>query len=366
MMVGAAALLAVSVLIVATAALAVRARVSHGTRRASATGVRVLGVLHPYANDGGGGERVLWVALRELSARRLLLGWRVVVYTGDSATPDEIRAHALKRFGIVVPPDVEFVYLRTRAAVEARTYPVATLLGQAVGSVVLLAEAVVRLPPNVLLDTTGYGFAYAAAKLMGVPKLGCYVHYPTITTEMSGRVASRAEAHNNAGVVARSAALTALKLAYYEALIRAYSASGAYADVVVANGSWTAMHLRAMWGRGSRDGGGGGGGRAGGGDGGGDGGGGGSGKGVAVSGGGGSGYGSGDVGGDVSGDGGVAIAFPPCDTTALRALPLSPRTSSPLLVLSIAQFRPEKVAPRPALAAGPNQSTQAAGHMVSE
>ena len=52
--------------------------------------------------------------------------------------------------------------------------------------------------------------------------------------------------------------------------------------------------------------------------------------------------------------------------TALRALPLSPRTSSPLLVLSIAQFRPEKVAPRPALAAGPNQSTQAAGHMVSE
>ena len=146
---------------------------------------RVLGVLHPYANDGGGGERVLWVALRELLARHQLQGWRVVVYTGDAASDDEIRAATLSRFGVDVPESVEFVRLRSRRVVEPSSYPVATLLGQAVGSLLLLLEALARAPPSVLLDTTGYGYCYAAAKALGVRRVGCYVHYPILSSEMA-------------------------------------------------------------------------------------------------------------------------------------------------------------------------------------
>ena len=51
-----------------------------------------------------------------------------------------------------------------------------------------------------------------------------------------GAVERRAGAHNNAARIASSPALTSLKLAYYRALAAAYSASGAAADVVVANG----------------------------------------------------------------------------------------------------------------------------------
>eukprot|EP00962_Isochrysis_galbana_P000413 scaffold113_cov96-Isochrysis_galbana.AAC.11 len=158
------------VLSVVAVAIVLRLRVALAARVASRTGRRVLGVLHPYANDGGGGERVLWVALRELVERQLLVGWRVVVYTGDAATPDQIRDHAARRFGVTVPAQVEFVYLRSRLAVEPGCYPVATLLGQAVGSLLMAAEAVARAPPSVLLDTSGYGFCYVLVKAIGVPK----------------------------------------------------------------------------------------------------------------------------------------------------------------------------------------------------
>ena len=69
-----------------------------------------------------GGERVLWVAIRERLARGVVdaARWRVVVYTGDAVGPAEIRAHAASRFGVDVPAEVEFVYLACRGAIEAR------------------------------------------------------------------------------------------------------------------------------------------------------------------------------------------------------------------------------------------------------
>ena len=70
---------------------------------------RTIGFLHPFCNDGGGGERVLWVAIRELL--RTFPKWNVLVYTGDAASDEEIRAHALARFGVTVPPSVVFVRL---------------------------------------------------------------------------------------------------------------------------------------------------------------------------------------------------------------------------------------------------------------
>lgn len=78
-------------------------------------------------------------------------------------------------------------------------------------------------------------------------QVGCYVHYPILTPEMSSRVATRSSAHNNAPAVARSPLLTRLKLGYYSCLTAAYRRAGRRADVVLANGSWTAGHLRQLW-----------------------------------------------------------------------------------------------------------------------
>ena len=187
-----------------------------------------IGFLHPYCNDGGGGERVLWVAIRELVARGIAHPdkWRMVVYTGDRIPPAELRANARHRFGVELPESLEFVQLSCRGWIEPSRYPVATLLGQALGSVLLAAEALLRAPPDVLVDTTGLAYCFPLVRAAGVRHLACYVHYPIVQSDMLGAVAARQAAHNNAAFFARSAVLSALKLAYYRLLLGCYAGAG--------------------------------------------------------------------------------------------------------------------------------------------
>lgn len=67
---------------------------------------RAVGFFHPYTNDGGGGERVLWCALRAVQEENPDLD--CAVYTGDDASPQSLAARALDRFGVklVRPPQV--------------------------------------------------------------------------------------------------------------------------------------------------------------------------------------------------------------------------------------------------------------------
>ncbi|ONK65656.1 uncharacterized protein A4U43_C07F39330 [Asparagus officinalis] len=59
---------------------------------------RSVGFFHPYTNDGGGGERVLWCAVRAVQEEDPDL--EVSVFTGDDATPESLSSRALDRFGV--------------------------------------------------------------------------------------------------------------------------------------------------------------------------------------------------------------------------------------------------------------------------
>lgn len=74
----------------------------------------VVAFFHPYTNDGGGGERVLWCAVRAIQEMAPALD--VVVYTGDPATPQSLAARALDRFGVKLAkaPQVNWVFLSSR------------------------------------------------------------------------------------------------------------------------------------------------------------------------------------------------------------------------------------------------------------
>ena len=70
---------------------------------------RAVGFFHPYTNDGGGGERVLWCAVRAIEEESPDLD--CLVYTGDhDATPQTLMARALDRFGVTLlsPPKVGY------------------------------------------------------------------------------------------------------------------------------------------------------------------------------------------------------------------------------------------------------------------
>jgi len=247
----------------------------------------LVGFFHPYCNAGGGGERVLWCAVN--AVQKKYPNAKCVVYTGDcDATGDEILSKAFNTFGIKVERKVHFVYLRSRFFVEAKNYPVLTLLGQSLGSVALGLEALLRCSPDIYIDTMGYAFTLPLFKYMCGCRTGCYVHYPTISTDMLAVVEGGNDSFNNRRIIASSRLLTLAKLQYYKIFAYAYGVAGRQSSVTMVNSSWTQGHIDQLWSVGSKK------------------------------------------------------IFPPCDVGKLMEIPLERSESEEKLVVSIAQFRPEK------------------------
>jgi alpha-1,2-mannosyltransferase len=143
---------------------------------------------------------------------------KIIIYTGDTeATAAQILTKARKTFNIAVDSEnLEFVFLNKRKWIEAENYPHFTLLGQSLGSIVLAMEALLKYQPDIYIDTMGYAFTFPIFYYMGNCKVGCYVHYPTISIDMLRRVQNRTLSHNNQSYVVKNPFLTWLKLFYYK------------------------------------------------------------------------------------------------------------------------------------------------------
>lgn len=217
-----------------------------------------------------------------------------VVYSGDiPSSHQDLQSHVSDRFNLLLPRPVRFIPLASRSLLEARLYPRFTLMLQALGSLVVGAEAVGRYRPDIFLDTMGYSFAYPLVKVMsgGNCKVACYIHYPIISTDMLNVVEDRTEAHNNAGFIARSGVLSSIKYYYYQYFSRLYGWVGRKSDVIMVNSSWTSGHISAIWGVENR----------------------------------------------------AKLIFPPCDIAKFASLELLPYNEKLIKkIVSIGQFRPEK------------------------
>ncbi|KAJ7201669.1 mannosyltransferase [Mycena pura] len=234
---------------------------------------------HPYCNAGGGGERVLWSAIAYIQRTHPSL--LCVVYTGDaSATKASIIDKVQSRFSIALSPaTLHFVFLTRRVLVEDSTYPHFTLIGQSLGSVGLVLEALSLFVPDAYIDTMGYAFTLPVVRLLGIPA-GAYVHYPTVSPPMISRIRARTP-----------------KLIYYHAFMLLYSLALRSARVLMVNSSWTKKHVDAVLAYPPR-----------------------------------------------LGRWGLVrprVVYPSCDTLEMARLPLEGRAHE-RIVLSIAQFRPEK------------------------
>ncbi|KAH4151928.1 asparagine-linked glycosylation protein 11 [Parastagonospora nodorum] len=214
--------------------------------RADAEWDGIVGFFHPFCNAGGGGERVLWAAIRATQKR-----WpeaTIVVYTGDhDVDKNAILKRVKDRFNIRLhPPTVHFLYLTTRHWVLASTWPRFTLLGQSLGSVVLAYDAFSLLVPDVFIDTMGYAFSLALSSWFfpDVPT-GAYVHYPTISTDMLDSLQVGGQGVN-AGTGDGYRGLAKKK--YWQLFARLYSKVGSTIDVVMTNSTWTQSHIQSLWG----------------------------------------------------------------------------------------------------------------------
>ncbi|TYH89956.1 hypothetical protein ES332_A13G017500v1 [Gossypium tomentosum] len=248
---------------------------------------RAVGFFHPYTNDGGGGERVLWCAVKAIQEQNPDLD--SVIFSGDDdASSQSLMSRATDRFGVhlLYPPKV--VHLNRRKWIEETTYPHFTMIGQSLGSVYLSWEALNKFTPLYYFDTSGYAFTYPIARLFGC-KVICYTHYPTISLDMVSRVRQRSSMYNNDAVIAKSTWLSRCKIIYYTVFSMMYGMVGSCAHLVMVNSSWTQSHVEKLWGIPKR----------------------------------------------------IKRVYPPCDTSGLQALPLERSVETPKII-SVAQFRPEK------------------------
>ncbi|XP_010534609.1 PREDICTED: GDP-Man:Man(3)GlcNAc(2)-PP-Dol alpha-1,2-mannosyltransferase [Tarenaya hassleriana] len=248
---------------------------------------RAVGFFHPYTNDGGGGERVLWCAVKAIQEETPDLD--CFVFTGDhDSSSDSLARRAVDRFGVhlLFPPKV--VHLNKRKWIEETTYPRFTMVGQSLGSVYLAWEALRKFTPFYFFDTSGYAFTYPLARLFGC-KVICYTHYPTISLDMISRVHQRNSMYNNNASIAKSNLLSSCKIIYYKVFSWMYGAVGSCTHLAMVNSSWTKSHIEAIWKVPDR----------------------------------------------------IRRVYPPCDTSGLQALSLK-RSSDPPKIISVAQFRPEK------------------------
>ena len=226
-----------------------------------------VGIFHPYCNAGGGGERVLWCAVRAIQSK--YKNAHIFIYTGDNVDPADMILNAKKRFNVdICENNIAFIFLHKRKFIEASLYPCFTLIGQSLGSVILGFEAIWKCVPgksfeasisqsminssispniDVYIDTMGYSFTYPLFRYLGGCLIGCYVHYPTISTDMLTRVMGRFSAYNNHSLISRSRLLSQLKIVYYKLFAALYGFTGRCAHTTMVNSSWTENHINRIW-----------------------------------------------------------------------------------------------------------------------
>ncbi|KAJ5736782.1 CAZyme family GT4 [Penicillium malachiteum] len=208
----------------------------------------IIGFFHPFCNAGGGGERVLWEAIRATQQR-----WPkaiCAIYTGDHEVNKTTMLERVEnRFNIHLhSPTIVLLYLTTRKYVVSSSYPYMTLLGQSLGSLVVAYDAFTLLVPDVFVDTMGYAFALALCKwLFPTVPTGAYVHYPTISTDMLSSLDDETGVQGiNSG--AGKGLKGTLKRRYWQLFAQLYGWVGRHVDVVMCNSSWTSAHIRKLWG----------------------------------------------------------------------------------------------------------------------
>ncbi|KAJ2726329.1 asparagine-linked glycosylation protein [Coemansia sp. Benny D115] len=245
-----------------------------------------IGFFHPFANAGGGGERVLWTMIKTLQEKYPFIV--SVIYSGEGIEREELVRNVHAKFGLDIDPRTVYVVELTRCEWVQRRYQRMTLLLQSLASVALAAEAVNKFCPDVFVDTIGYAFTYPLIRLLTarIPVVS-YTHYPTISSDMRTLVASREAGVNNDSTVANSVLLTMLKGIYYAAFAHMYAFSGSFAASIMTNSSWTHGHIVSLFDKPKM----------------------------------------------------TRVVYPPCDTEKLAGFALDGRQP---VIMSLAQFRPEK------------------------
>lgn len=214
---------------------------------------KTIAFFHLYCSSGGGGERVLWHSIEALLKE--YPDYVIYIYSHKSTQDDTLsiltKVRDLFKIDLITECNfverINFIPLSYSFLIEAKRYPVLTLLFQNIGSILVAIEAAYRMVPEVYIETIGFTFTLPIFKLHRCNVI-TYVHYPTISYDMIGNVRTSSHASfNNREIFVRYPMLRNAKLIYYRALAYLYGLAGRQSDLVMVNSSWTQGHINSLW-----------------------------------------------------------------------------------------------------------------------
>ena len=198
---------------------------------------------HPFASDGGGGEKVLWHMLHALEECGEARRRKRFSLAHSSPLPDQasLKKHVQARFGINLKREfgdnansVE-VYSVKADALRPTSFAVLSILRQGLASIDVIRKIFATRNPVTLVDTIGIPFAYPFCYLMGVSVLS-YVHYPLISEE------NFMDSSKNTFIP-----LSAILRSYRYSMLQLYKICGKCVSLCAVNSSWTWQRLNKSW-----------------------------------------------------------------------------------------------------------------------
>eukprot|EP01100_Stratorugosa_tubuloviscum_P007662 TRINITY_DN3167_c1_g1_i1.p1 TRINITY_DN3167_c1_g1~~TRINITY_DN3167_c1_g1_i1.p1 ORF type:complete len:328 (+),score=95.87 TRINITY_DN3167_c1_g1_i1:598-1581(+) len=148
----------------------------------------------------------------------------------------------------------------------------------------------------------GYSFVYPVFSLFGWCNVSCYVHYPTISSDMLSSVITGKHAVHNRRFSSNKF-LSWLKIIYYKLFAKTYGFFGSFSKIIMVNSKWTGNHIAEIWNK----------------------------KIIQFD--------------EISrtSKNTISIVYPPCNTLNLNQINIdNPRSLEIPIIISVAQFRPEK------------------------
>jgi len=219
-------------------------------------GTLTIGFLHPFCNDCGGGEKVLWMMIKSITklTSKYKLKLKLIIYAANNKVGvDKILQNLSERFGIeflrnnqsnVI--DIELVRINSFNLLKPQNY--LTMLLQIIGQIIYALEIIMTYPSDIYLDSTGLPFSYSVLNLLGRGKVIAYVHYPFISSDMIRDIQNNVAGVHSRGIFSKFKIFRLLKIYYYKTILFLYQFNGKFSEFSHCNSSWTYDHMIKTWG----------------------------------------------------------------------------------------------------------------------
>jgi alpha-1,2-mannosyltransferase len=219
-------------------------------KRSSPRGIKTISFLHPYSYNNGGGEKVLWMMVKQLSQMKAP-NVRVKILSYNPPPSKLILENLRSRFDIAFDSKykniqgIDIVPLKQGYLLTPLNF--LTMFFQIVGQIFFAIEIITTIHSDVIIDTTGLPFTYFVLNILGGSEIYSYVHYPFISNDMLSDIRNGVQGVHSRGALSRFKLSRNFKLIYYNLILLAYRFMGVFVKAAFANSTWTLNHMQAIW-----------------------------------------------------------------------------------------------------------------------